>query len=184
MGQTILPGIRRKIYAIAKRNIVKWPTRPDMKDAADMSKLAAYEGNFVLAADCTWLAVDLIPDKGNLECESQGEKPSRTFLNKITVTHPTVEEEATGFAAQANCDELVYLVQQRNGKFRVLGSEMFDTDTKPKQSLGEGVTGESGTQLEISATDFSPAPFYPGDIVTEDGTISGATGLPVEGQQL
>lgn len=177
-GQTVLPGIRKQVLALPKRDIVKWPVRPSAKEATDMAKIAVYQGDFVLAADKKWLKVDLISNKGNLEAEVQGEKPSRTFLNKITVTHPGVEEEATGFAAQAVADDLVYLIPQRNGKYRVMGNEMYETDTKPKQALGEGTTGESGTQLEIEVTDLSPAPFYPGKIETEDGDINGATGLP------
>ena len=70
----------------------------------------------------------------------------------------------------------MYLVQQRNGKFRVIGCEEFETDTKPTQALGEGVTGEAGTTIEIEATDLCPAPFYPGKIEAEDGDISGADG--------
>ena len=74
----------------------------------------------------------------------------------------------------------MYLVQRRDGKFRVIGNEMFETDTKPKQDGGEGVTGEQGTSLEISVTDVCPAPYYPGKIETEDGDISGETGKPAE----
>lgn len=180
-GTTVLPGIRKHIFALPKRDIVKWPVRATVKDAEKMADLAIYKGNFVLAADKKWLKMDLIANKGNLESESQGEKPSRTCLNKITVTHPSVEEDATGFAAQAVSDDLVYLIPQRNGKYRVLGNEMYETDTKPKQSLGEGTTGEAGTQFELEVTDLTPAPFYPGKIETEDGDISGETGLPWEG---
>lgn len=108
--------------------------------------------------------------------EVQGERPSTTSLNKCTIKHPGTEEDAAGFCRQAMADDLVYLVQQRNGKFRVMGCEEFETVTKPAQALGEGVTGEAGTTLEIEATDVCPAPFYPGKIETEDGDISGADG--------
>ena len=62
--------------------------------------------------------------------------------------HPETDEEATGFARQANADDFVYLVQTRNGKFRVLGNESFRTDTKPKQdSGGRSPRGERGLKL-------------------------------------
>lgn len=176
-GKTILPGIRTRMYYIPKRDIVKWPKLPEPDAAdADMGKLGTYDGSFTLAADKTWLSIDLIDNKGKIESESQGDKPARSFLNKTSVVHPETDEAATGFCRQANSDDFVYLLQMRNGRFRVLGNEAFETDTKPKQDSGEGVTGDFGTTLEIQVTDLCPAPYYAGEIVTADGTINAATG--------
>ena len=176
-GKPMLPGIRSRLYFIPKRDIVKWPTLPDTAET-EMGELATYEGDFTLASEAKWAYIDLGANTGMIESESQGDKPARSFLNKTSVTHPETDEEATGFARQANSDDFVYLVQVRNGKFRVLGSEMFPTDTKPKQDSGEGVTGDFGTTLDIECTDVCPAPYYKGKIVTKDGTIDAATGQP------
>lgn len=175
-GQTTLPGIKQRVYFIPKSKILKWPVLPKIKDAKTMAELATYKGDFVLAADEKWRALDSLDTKSNVTSESQGDKPSRIALNKSTLKHAGTDEEATGFARQANIDNLVYLVQQRNKKFRVIGSDEFDADTKVSQALGEGYTGEAGTTLEIEAPDVCPAPFYPGKIETEDGDISGADG--------
>jgi hypothetical protein len=40
------------------------------------------------------------------------------------------------------------------------------------QDLGQGATGTTRTTLNVEATDERPAPFYDGDIVTEDGVIN------------
>lgn len=176
-GKTILPGIRSRLYFIAKRDIVSWPKLPE-EATSDMAELASYAGDFTLASDKYWQYIDLVDNKGKIESESQGDKPARTFLNKTSVVHPETDEAATGFARQANADDMVYLLQVRNGKFRVLGSEAFQTDTKPKQDSGEGVTGDFGTTLEVEATDVCPAPYYKGKIVTKEGTIDASTGLP------
>lgn len=177
-GKTILPGIRSRLYYVPKRDIVSWPTLPDTAKT-DMSELATYEGDFTLASDKHWNFIDLVDNKGKIESESQGDKPARSFINKTSVVHPETDEYATGFARQANSDDFVYLIQVRNGKFRVLGCEAFSTDTKPKQDSGEGVTGDFGTTLDIEATDACPAPYYKGKIVTKEGIIDAATGLPV-----
>lgn len=177
-GKTILPGIRSRLYYVPKRDIVSWPTLPDTAKT-DMSELATYEGNFMLASDKYWNFIDLVDNKGKIESESQGDKPARSFINKTSVVHPETDEYATGFARQANSDDFVYLIQVRNGKFRVLGCEAFSTDTKPKQDSGEGVTGDFGTTLDIEATDACPAPYYKGKIVTKEGIIDAATGQPV-----
>lgn len=179
-GKSVLPGIRQLVYAIPKRDILAWPTLPAVEGASDMSTLATYDGDFSLKADAKWLCIDLTLNKGNIEYETQGEKPSRTFLNKLTVTHPGNSAESLAFARQAIADDMVFAVPQRDGRYRILGNEMFETDIKPKGSTGEGVTGETSSDLEIEVTDVCPAPFYPGKLETaDDGDISGATGKPI-----
>lgn len=176
-GTTVLPGIRTRVYFAKKSNIVKWPKLPDaVVEGKTMGALATYAGDFVLAADKTWNHLDVLTAESPVSSESQGDMPARSFLNKVTLKHAGVEEEATGFARQANADDLVYLVQQRNGKFRVVGNEMFETDTKPGQELGATNTDKAGTTLAVEVTDVCPAPFYPGKIETEDGDLSGLDG--------
>lgn len=177
-GKTITPGLRQRVYVIAKRDIVAWPELPEFA-TSEMAEIATYKGNFTLASDKKWLAIDMVLNKGSITCESQGEHPSRTFLNKLTVSAPSIDESATALARLLNTDFVVFLVQQRNGKFRVVGNSSFETDVKPTINSGEGTTGESGMTLEIEVTDVCPAPFYAGEIETEDGKISGATGLPI-----
>ena len=170
-GKPLLPGIRTRVYYIPKSDIVKFPTLTD-KATENMASLATYTGSFELEAEKKWKYIDLIDNKGKIESESQGDFPARTFINKITLVHPETDEEATGFARQANAVDFVYLVQTRNGKFRVLGNESFRTDTKPKQDSGEGVSGDFGTTIDIEVTDVCPAPFYTGEIATDEGTIN------------
>ena len=134
-GQTVLPGIRKKVYFQKKSNIVKWPTLPKLAEGTSMAALATYAGDFTLAADKKWLTLMNMDSKSDVNCETQGEKPSVTHLNKATIVHPGTEEEAAGFCRQAAADDLVFLVQQRNGKFRVLGSQEFATLVKPTSAL-------------------------------------------------
>ncbi len=178
-GKPVLPGIRQKVYVIPKRDIVKWPKLPETA-AAGMGELATYVGSFELAAEKSFLSLDLVLNKGMVEWETQGDKPWRTFLNKVTLHHAEVDEAATAYARQVLTDDMVYVVNQRDGKWRVLGNEMFETDTKPKGSTGEGASGESGTQFEVEVTDVCPAPFYVGTLTTEDGEID-CSGAAVEG---
>lgn len=181
-GSAVLPGIRKKAFYIPKRDILTWPTLPaSSASGSTMETLAVYTGNFVLASDKAWLPLMTIDSRNNVRTEAAGEKPSRLNNNQATLVHPGTAEAATGFAMQANNDDMVYLVQGRDGKFRVIGNEEFATDTQVGIALGEGVQGEAGTTLEVSVLDKAPLPFYPGNIVTPDGTISGADGSAVTG---
>lgn len=180
-GQTSTPGIKRKVYFAPKSWIAKWPTLPKLDGTAEnMAATATYDGDFVMAADKKWQSIDLLTNKSSITSESQGEAPSKTFLNKGTLFHAGTDEEATGFARQANIDEMIFLCQQRNGKFRVIGSEAFDPSVTISQTSGEGDTGTAGTTLEAQCTDICPSPFYTGKIETVDGDISGADGSAIE----
>lgn len=179
-GQTKLPGIKPKVFFIPKADIVQWPTLPEVSETtASLGELATLTGDFVLAADAKWKFLKCIADKSPVSTENQGEVPCKSFLNKATIFLPSTAEDATGFCRMANNDDLVFLVQQKNGKFRLIGNDMIETNVAPAQNLGENATGESGTTLEISVTDICPSPFYTGKIETEDGDISGADGKPI-----
>lgn len=174
-GQPVLPGIRSRVYYIPKKDIVSWPKLPKATGASGqhMANLATYNGNFTLAADKYWRNLDVVDRTSSISSEAQGEQPCITSLNKATFNHPGIKEQVTGFARQANSDDLVYIVFDKEGKARVIGNEMFQTVTKVSQNSGSQPTDEAGTTIEVEVTDVCPAPYYPGNIVTADGTISG-----------
>jgi len=171
VGQTNLPGIREDVYCIPKRDIVTWPTLPETFVTA-MGELVTYTGSFILAALAKWQKIGVIVDKSPLDGKSQGTRPSKTFLNQLVLQHPGVEEDASGFCMQANNDDMVYLAQTKKGKWRVVGNEMFQTDTAIDQKLGGAATDEMGTTITVTVTDLAPGLFYTGAIVTNDGTIN------------
>lgn len=170
-GSLQLPGIKKEVYAIAKRNIVGWPTLGDTVTTA-MGELAAYAGSFTLAANKKWQKVGVVIEESPVKSNSQGSKPSKTFLVEATFQHNGVGQAATGFARQANNDDLVYLVNTKTNEWRVIGNEIFESNTDVEQDLGGAVTGKMGTKITVKVTDVCPAPFYTGEIVTEAGIIN------------
>ena len=177
-GKKSLPGVRGYVYGIAKRDIMTWPTigTEAPKTLADVAK---YAGNFVLATDKKWHKIGLIPNESELQVESQGSFGSKTFKVTGSSVIPGTEEEVSGYIAQANNDEMVYLFIQRNGKARMVGSEAFTPELSLSQATGKATTDANSTTISAVADDEYPAPFYPGKIETEDSDISGATGLPI-----
>lgn len=171
VGTTNLPGIRQVVYEIAKRDIVGWPTLPD-EFVTGMDELVTYVGNFTLAANAKWNKIGIIVDKSPIDGKSQGVRPSKTFLNQLVMQHPGVEAEASGYCRQVNNDDMVRLAQTKKGKWRVIGNEMFQSETAIDQKLGAAATDEMGTTLTVTCTDIAPGLFYTGEIVTEDGIIN------------
>jgi hypothetical protein len=173
-GQVSIPGIYRDLYYIPKGDISTWPTLP--ANPASEAEEVTYEGSFTLGEAKTWKKINCIDIKSPVTCEPQGEIRSQTFLNKLTVVTALNEEKATAFAKLANNTDIVYLVREKNsGQWRLIGNEMFQTNTRPMVNIGGDPTGEKGTTLEIEVTDPIPAPFYDGAIVTDDGDINPGT---------
>ena len=177
-GAKSLPGVRGWVFGITKRDILGWPTIGS-EIPKTMDAVAKYTGDFKLASDKKWHKIGLIPNESQLQVESQGTYGSKTFKVTGTAVIPGTEEAATGYISLANNDEMVYLFIQRNGKARMVGSEAFSPELTLSQDLGKAATDTNSTTVQAVASDEYPAPFYPGKIETEDGDISGATGLPI-----
>ncbi len=175
-GDTKLPGLRPMAMGIPKSQIVSFPKLPgiDSKDA-DLSKIATYDGDFVTAADCKFLFVDILSTASNVKSDPQGEGASKSFLNTVVLFHPSTGPEATGFSRLVLNDDFLWLVQQRDGRWRVIGNEMIETDTQPAQDSGQAVTDSSGTTFTATVTDICPAPYYVGKVLTEKGVFDCAT---------
>lgn len=164
-------GVRRRIYYLAKSEIVGWPTLE--RDTNGVRAISAkYKGNFALKADSKWKYIDILPDKSQLTSEPQGELPSQTQLNKLVAVHPGVGPEASAAAAYLNNSDNVFIIQDMNDKYRVVGCDKWLTKTTVNQDNGQGASGTTSTTINVEASDEVPAPFYEGEILTEDGTIN------------
>lgn len=99
-GTPELPGVKRRIYFLAKSFILGYPqlTRDELGRATS----AVLAGSYTLAADAKWKYIDILPDKSQLTSEAQGELPSQTQLNKLVAVHPGVGSEASAAAAYIN----------------------------------------------------------------------------------
>lgn len=177
-GKKSMPGARAYMYIIKKSNIVTWPTRKGSA-ATSLAEVATLAGDFVLAADKKWARVELIPNQQQVVSEQAGQWGSYVFKNTATFVVPGTEEEATGLATEVNNDNCVILYPQRNGKFRLLGNEMFDLAIKPGLDTGKSSDDTNATTLTAEVEDEIPAPFYVGKIETNDGDISGADGSAI-----
>ncbi len=184
-GETVLPGLRPHVYYIPKSDIMAWPKRVDVEDDdATMRRLGTLTGDFILAADAYWHRIDLVSPQSNVNSESQGDEPSKTFNNTAAFRYPGLNADAVGFCRQANADDLVFLWPQRDGRYRVLGNEMFETNVTPTQESGSSETDSAGTTINVSVTDDMPSPYYEGIIDTLDdeggGIPEGYVGVHVE----
>ena len=121
--------------------------------------------------------LDLKDEASNVTFESVGEDGSKLFNNQANAIVSGMDDEIKGFARQANNDDLVYLYQQRDGKFCLLGNEMFKTHTSPSGDTASEATGAITTTFAIQVYDECPVPTYEGKIkIAADKYIDAQTG--------
>ncbi len=163
-GKKILPGIRRRLYYIDKASIVAFPTLPDIgaEGVTTMEALARLSGSFELAADKFFQFIDLKDEASNVTFETVGEDGSKLFHNQATAIVAGQPDEVKGFARQALNDDIVYVYQNRDGSFAVLGNDMFKCHTAPSGDTAAEATGATTTTFAIDVYDNCPVPTYVG----------------------
>lgn len=172
--------MRRRLYMIPKSFIAAWPTLPSLDDQTpptEMKDLAIYNGDFTLAENKYFTFIDLKDEASNATFEPVGEKGSKLFNNKANAIITGIPDDVKGFARQAVDDDIVYVYQQRDGKFCVLGNEEFECVTDPSGDTGTEATGATTTTLAINVNDICPVPTYKGKLyVGEHQYVDCATG--------
>ncbi len=169
-GKTVKPGIRRRAFAISLDQVIKFPSYT--RDQLGRVKSAMLQGNFQLVEDAKWAVIEHLPAKAEFKSEVQGEYPSQTFKVNATLVHPGVGKEAAEATASFLNSNCIFLVEDMDGNFRLIGSEDYDSVTTSSRDNGQGPTGTAGTTINIEASMEFDAPIYTGKIVTEDGTIN------------
>jgi len=165
-GKKVLPGIRRRLYYINKADIAAFPSLPNVgeegvKTMADLAKLV---GDFTLAAEKFFQFIDLKDEASNVTFETVGEDGSKLFNNQANAVVAGQDDDIKGFARQALNDDLVYVYQNRNGSFAVLGNEMFKCHTSPAGDTAAEATAASTTTFAIQCYDDCPVPTYTGKL--------------------
>ena len=178
-GKKVLPGIRRRLYYIDKSSIANFPALPSIGDTSisDMAKLARLVGDFILKSDAYWQFIDLKDESSNVTYETAGENGSKLFSNQATAIVAGQDDDVKGFARQAINDDLVFVYQDRSGKFCVLGNEFFQCHTSPAGDTAAEATGASTSTFAIQVYDECPVPTYRGKLYISSTTyIDCATG--------
>jgi len=162
-GTKNLPGIKRNVYFLPKSEISAWPAFDELSNK--------YTANFTIG-DNTWKRLQVVMRKSPVTSEMQGEPENATHLNKATFIFAGTSAAALAFAAKANRDDLVFLVEDRHGVFHVIGHEDFRTMVRAGVALGTEGGDEKGITMEIECTDAYMLPTYEDAIYTTDGNVN------------
>lgn len=165
-GKKVLPGIRRRLYFAEKSDIAIFPQLPAIGNgtSGNMSALANLAGDFTLAEGKYFHFIDLKDEASNVTYETVGENGSKLFSNQATAIVAGQDDEVKGFARQALNDDLIYVYQDRTGKFCVLGNEYYECHTSPAGDTAAEATGASTSTFAIQVYDECPIPTYKGKL--------------------
>lgn len=162
-GNATKPGVKPYILGIKKSNIVTFP-KPAGVNAQNLDGVAVISENFTLATGAGWHKTELVPNVNSIGGESQGEWPSKSFLNTVVATMAGSGARASGYASLLNNDDMVFLVPTRKGGFRLLGCEDEHVDVAVSQQSGQANGDQNQTQLTLTVTDDFLSPYYTGTI--------------------
>ena len=83
-----------------------------------------------------------------------------TLLSPDDVAPVKRDLDATLAAAWFNNNECVFMVEDMNHRYRVVGNEHYPMKVSVTQDTGMGITGNAATTITVEASDDVPAPFY------------------------
>lgn len=175
-GNATKPGVKPYILGIKKSNITTFP-KPRGTAAANLEGVAVISDNFVLKTGTGWHRTELVPNVNSIGGESQGEWPSKSFLNTVVATMAGSGAKATGYASLLNNDDMVFLVPTRKGGFRLLGCEDEHVDVAVSQQSGQANGDQNQTQLTLTVTDDFLPPYYIGTIAMLGGGADPQNGI-------
>ncbi len=173
-GDRSTPGTRNHFYFVKKSKCQTIP-KPKGYDATKLEEVAVISDNIVLQANETWKKVALVPLETEVTNQSQGTYGGKTFQNHVVLVLPGSAKKNTGLIAMLNNDDVLISVPMANGQHRLFGNANYQTQVTLSQAQGKTTTDANTTTIDVTVDDEFPAPYYEGTLVTEDGTISGAT---------
>lgn len=169
-GKPEYAGIRRNAYYTSFDNFVKCPSLP--KDDLGRPTSSVLSGEFVMRENAVFHSIQFDPAKSTFTSDAQGEWPSQSQLDKLTLVHPGIGPEAAMAMVSINNTRNVFLFQDKAGRWRMVGHPDFpDMKNSVAQDLGQGSAGTTSTTISVEASNYVSAPFFNGTITTEDGDI-------------
>ena len=167
-GSPAFSGMRKRVYFISKDSVAVWPVFE--RDGYGVPVDASLKGDFELVADEYFRYMDVDPSLSSHSSEAQGDWPCVTQLNRLSLVHLAVGEEASAISAYLNNKDIIYLFQDTSGMWRVVGSSKWETLTEVSQD-GGSESDDVATSIAVSATDETASPFFTGKFMSEEGEI-------------
>jgi hypothetical protein len=159
-------GVIQIYYALAA-DIATFPVLADPGTATTLSSLVEYSDAITMATGKQFWPLYSTLETAELKSTLSGVRDGKGRENSLDISYPGNDSNFLGFDAIAPYNDFVFLIKEKNGKLRVLGSlddpAYLDTDTA---TSGAKVADARTTKMSFKAPAETACPIYTMDIST------------------
>ncbi len=131
-------GISKVMYFALAEDVQTWPSLPST--ATTYEHLVSYESDFVMKTGKQFWEFNATVERSSLNFESAGERGSKSAVNLLEIVRASIDDTILGFLESHKNDEMVWIVEDLDDNFRVLG-------TKQLPAMIEEFGGNSGATV-------------------------------------
>ena len=170
-GQDNTGGLTQEFWFAKASDIATWPTVKTKALATTVEELMNYSGNFTMNSGKKFFTGYLTWGTGELKWSAQGPVDSKSFKHSFEFSRPGCNANSLALLDLVKNDNLVFIVLDKDGNKRVLGSEFLSA----KLERAEGTTGKSGEDSKADVMTFvselqGPPRFYVGTVPTTEAS--------------
>lgn len=157
-------GTQKTFYYALAADVDTWPNLPAA--ATDLDDANVLEGNFAMLSGKKFFSGYLTLDTGEVVDEDQGEVDGMSYKHIFNLFHPGMKARLLGFMTKTNNTELVFIVPDAEGLYRVVGSEQYPASRQAGEggTTGKVAADRKGAGLSFYSYGNGPAPIYGGTI--------------------
>lgn len=163
-------GNEQTIYIGISSDVATWATLP--ASPTDLDDVAVLENTFAFNVGKKFFTFYTTDESVELLNEEQGEVDGMSYKHIVNFFLPGAAKRLLGFLTKANNEQFVIIVKDTQGRYRVIGSEMFPARKQAGGGITSGkVTGDrKGSDLSFYSYGNTPAPIYEGTIPVTPAT--------------
>ena len=161
-GMNNMGGLRTIGYYGFIAEVADFPELP--ASPATLSDAAVITTDIVMKPGKTMYSIYGTAETGGMDGETQGERDSRSTKRTLKWFFPTTSKKSLGFELKTLNRRTFWIVQEHDGKYRLMGSPSFPAEVSSNDSTGTAVTDRKGVTYTITDNGFGPCPIYEGVI--------------------
>lgn len=145
-------GLTRVLFAFTE-DIATFPVMPDTETATTFAELVEITTPITMVTGKKFNELYCTLEEGELKSKQVGPRDGKGKENELEISFPGNEAEFLGFEAQCANRTLVFLVLEKNGKWRVLGSDIDPAYLEVSDNTsGKKIADGRSTKLTFKAS--------------------------------
>jgi hypothetical protein len=158
-----------EVYAAIAEHIDTFPSLPALggdPETTTLESLAKLSADITFTGTKGFFKLQAQTETGEVKDELVGNKGNKKVKSMYDFFLPTTSERNIGFIRQFKNVGMVFIVTEKTGRKRVVGSKLNPVYMdETSGTTGKGPEDDNGWQISVSATSGSPAPVYEGNVI-------------------